>query len=638
MAAKGITLPIVYKSDDSGLKQAEKSLQGFGKSLAGIGAAIAGAFAIGKITSFAKESIAAAEGVKVANDRIEAIAKSTQVFGTETAKVTDRLIKFAEANELVIATDAEVIKAVQGQLLTFKGLSASADDAGGAFDRTTMAAFNMAAAGFGSAESNAVALGKAMEDPVKGLTALRRSGTVFTEDQQKLIKSLVETGDVAGAQEVILAELESQYGGVAAATASASDKLALAGDNIKESFGAALLPVFANLVEGLLPVFDQIGTALGEAATAATPALQSIADQIPGIIEGFIPLIPLIADIATLFLELVAAALPFISQVLEVMMPVLEALLPVIIDAVETALVPLLDVFMELVPTLAPLVGEILPILAETIGILAPLFATLIATLAPMIAEILPPLAELFFAVLEAIMPLVEAFLPVILSLIMALAPVIITLIEAFLPLIELVLPILVGLLEFLVPIIEWLAELFSVILIEALTWFSEKVVLVSEGIAAFSEFFEETFTNIKEFFVTIINTLISGFEGFVNGVIDGINTVIRAINSLKWKVPAWVPKIGGQTWGFNFATLSKIQLPRVELADGGLVTGPTNALIGEAGPEAVIPLDKFDKMGGNTYNITIQAGVGDPIRIGEEVISYIKKYERASGQVFVSA
>ena len=637
MAAKGITLPIVYKSDDSGLKQAEKSLEGFGKTLAGIGAAIAGAFAIGKITSFAKESIAAAEGVKVANDRIEAIAKSTQVFGAETAKVTDRLIKFAEANELVIATDAEVIKAVQGQLLTFKGLSASADDAGGAFDRTTMAAFNMAAAGFGSAESNAIALGKAMEDPVKGLTALRRSGTVFTEDQQKLIQSLVETGDVAGAQEVILAELESQYGGVAAATASASDKLALAGDNIKESFGAALLPVFANLVEGLLPVFDQIGTALGEAATAATPALQSIADQIPGIIEGFIPLIPLIADIATLFLELVAAALPFISQVLEVMMPVLEALLPVIVDAVESALMPLLDVFLDLVPALAPLVEEILPIFAETIATLAPLFATLVEMLAPMIAEILPPLAALFLSLLQAIMPFVEAYLPILLELFVALVPLILQLGLAFMPLVELILPILVGILEFLAPLLQLIAEIFSVVLVAALGMFADGLTLISEGIAKFSEFFKETFEGIKSFFAPIINALIAGFEGFVNGVIDGINTVIRAINSLKWKVPSWVPKIGGQTWGFNFATLSRIQLPRVELAEGGIVTGPTEALIGEAGPEAVIPLDRFDGMG-TTYNITVNAGVGDPVRIGEEVVRVIKRFERVSGPVFASA
>ena len=145
MAAKGITLPIIYKSDDSGLRQAQKSLDGFGKTIAGIGAAIAGAFAINKISDFARESILAAEGVATANARIEQIAKSTNVFGNATSQVTDRLIKLAEANEMVIATDAEVIKGVQGQLLSFKALAATATETGGAFDLATMAAFNMAA-------------------------------------------------------------------------------------------------------------------------------------------------------------------------------------------------------------------------------------------------------------------------------------------------------------------------------------------------------------------------------------------------------------------------------------------------------------------------------------------------------------
>jgi len=61
-------------------------------------------------------------------------------------------------------------------------------------------------------------------------------------------------------------------------------------------------------------------------------------------------------------------------------------------------------------------------------------------------------------------------------------------------------------------------------------------------------------------------------------------------------------------------------------------------SLIGEAGPEAVIPLDKLDRMGGPTYNINVTAGVGDPVRIGEEVVTAIKRYERVSGPVFASA
>jgi hypothetical protein len=81
---------------------------------------------------------------------------------------------------------------------------------------------------------------------------------------------------------------------------------------------------------------------------------------------------------------------------------------------------------------------------------------------------------------------------------------------------------------------------------------------------------------------------------------------------------------------------LAKVVLPRIALAEGGIVTGPTNALIGEAGPEAVIPLDKMGRMG-SVYNITINANVADA-RLGEVVVNAIKRYERTSGPVFASA
>jgi TP901 family phage tail tape measure protein len=74
-------------------------------------------------------------------------------------------------------------------------------------------------------------------------------------------------------------------------------------------------------------------------------------------------------------------------------------------------------------------------------------------------------------------------------------------------------------------------------------------------------------------------------------------------------------------------------------LAKGGIVTGPTRALIGEAGPEAVIPLNRLDSMGGNTYNVTVNAGIGsDGGRIGQIIVDEIKKFERSNGPVFAGA
>lgn len=75
----------------------------------------------------------------------------------------------------------------------------------------------------------------------------------------------------------------------------------------------------------------------------------------------------------------------------------------------------------------------------------------------------------------------------------------------------------------------------------------------------------------------------------------------------------------------------------KIRLAKGGIVTGPTNALIGEAGPEAVIPLTGANSVGmGSTFNITVNAGIGtDGAVVGRQIVDAIRKYERSSGQVF---
>lgn len=79
-----------------------------------------------------------------------------------------------------------------------------------------------------------------------------------------------------------------------------------------------------------------------------------------------------------------------------------------------------------------------------------------------------------------------------------------------------------------------------------------------------------------------------SAFNGVIDIVERAVNRIINKINTLSWKIPDWVPSIGGQTFGFNFRT---INIPR--LADGGIVMGSTLANIGEKGKEAVLPLDR---------------------------------------------
>jgi hypothetical protein len=120
--------------------------------------------------------------------------------------------------------------------------------------------------------------------------------------------------------------------------------------------------------------------------------------------------------------------------------------------------------------------------------------------------------------------------------------------------------------------------------------------------------------------------------KSLVNGIIDMVNGLIGKLNNL---LEFTIPVPFGPDIKVNAPDLAGIP----KLAQGGLVMGPQLSVIGEAGPELVVPLDKIGKLGGgNTYQITVQTGVGDPREIGRQVVDAIKQYERTAGPVFAAA
>lgn len=86
------------------------------------------------------------------------------------------------------------------------------------------------------------------------------------------------------------------------------------------------------------------------------------------------------------------------------------------------------------------------------------------------------------------------------------------------------------------------------------------------------------------------INLIIGFINAMLSGIVDGVNACISALNTLSFEVPDWIPGIGGDTWGFNIPKMSKPSIPY--LADGGIITQPTLAMVGESGKEAVVPLE----------------------------------------------
>jgi len=250
-----VNIPIVSEFNNVGLKKAQKEFQRLEKTSQKVGFALKKAFvpataALGGLAVAGAKMVAAGEQAATANARIEQIATSMGLFGEQTQTVTNRLVDLANEQARLTGVNQNTIKESQALLLTFKDIASSADEVGGAFDRATQLTLDMAAAGFGSATDNAKQLGKALNDPIAGLTALRRSGIQFTEAQQDQIRTLVESGQVLEAQNMILEEIENQVGGTAEATANSTDKMKVAFSQASESIGMALLPV----IEALLPL------------------------------------------------------------------------------------------------------------------------------------------------------------------------------------------------------------------------------------------------------------------------------------------------------------------------------------------------------------------------------------------------
>ena len=269
-----IKIPIVSVFDAKGLRQAQNAFGKLGNNLAQATKVIAGVgVAFAAVTAAGVALAKMGEQAATSNARISQIAETMGLFGTEAGAVSKRLQDLAKQTAISTGFDIDSIKATQAKLLTFKNLAKTADDLGGNFDRATKAAIDLAAAGFGAAETNAVQLGKALQDPIKGITALARSGVTFTQQEKDKIKALVESNKTFEAQQLILSAIETQVGGTALATANASDKMDQAFKIFGQDLGIILLPAFEKILgivtEDLLPRLEEILPALVQTITDA---------------------------------------------------------------------------------------------------------------------------------------------------------------------------------------------------------------------------------------------------------------------------------------------------------------------------------------------------------------------------------
>lgn len=142
--------------------------------------------------------------------KLERVLKSTgYAAGFSARQMENMASKFSKSSTFSGAD----IKSAQTVLATFRNIQ------GDMFTETTQAALDLSAVMGQDLQSSVVQLGKAMNDPVRGITALRRVGVSFSDEQQKQIKNLVKQNELVAAQRMILDEMKTEFGGAAAAEA-----------------------------------------------------------------------------------------------------------------------------------------------------------------------------------------------------------------------------------------------------------------------------------------------------------------------------------------------------------------------------------------------------------------------------------
>lgn len=234
------------------LKGVNAAAETLNETMKGIGEAVAAYFAFEQIKEFATES------VNAFREQEQALAQVTQglkTMGDVSGQTRESLEKWADKKEFASLYDAPtLLRDVSSVMLTFGNI------AGENFTKAQDAVVDLSARMGEDLKSASVQLGKALNDPITGMTALRRVGVSFSDDQQKVIKTLTETGHLAQAQTLILDELNKEFGGSAQAAYDALDpmqKMSKEVEKMHEEVGslivqlqAHLVPVFKAMIEG----------------------------------------------------------------------------------------------------------------------------------------------------------------------------------------------------------------------------------------------------------------------------------------------------------------------------------------------------------------------------------------------------
>lgn len=610
-------------------------LKSFGKAAA----YAAGAAALGGLVYMFKTGVGEQKDFLAGQAQLAAGIKSTGNAANVSVKGMEGLASTIQ--DYSGQTDDSIV-ASEKLMLTFTNVRNSAGKNNDVFDQSIKVTADMAARMGGDASKYAVQLGKALNDPVKGLTALTRIGVTFTDQQQKQVKAMVANGDAMGAQKLIIKELNKEFGGSAKAF---GDTLPGQMERAKRSFE----DISQQLVASLMPILTTLAQVI---LRDVLPAVKKVIDFISANIKW---LLPLAAGITAVVLAY--KAWKFATELLT------EANRKLIISFATNPFVLIIAGIIALVLAFKyaydhftwfrNAVKAVLRVVANTFqwlwGVVKAVFRAL--------SSAIRGVASVFKTVWDHIGGIVKTATKVVSTAVR----IMIAVVKGYLKVLYTVyvLPWILAFRALKTVVTQWAPAVLG--------WMKNIVAKVASGLSTVANIIKAPFVSawnwIKSNIVNPMERMFSGLAGAIRSALSGVTNAITAPFKAAWEfIKKYVLRPVSSAWNSvaNLINSVSIDIPKIHIpldgdigggsigfpnvptmpswATGAYVTAPTAALIGEAGGEWVLPDAKLrallrQELGAGGPTIVVQ-GALDPDAVARQIERILRKRAQRVGGV----
>lgn len=586
----GIAAPAAAAGATGGAVAGKTFKTGMLTQLKALAAPMAALFGIGAIVAWGKESVTSLARIGQLNAQTQSVISATGGIANVSAAGVEAL---TGSLENLTGTEAESIQIGANFLLTFKNIRNELGAGNDIFDQTTVAMTDMSRATGQDMQSSALQLGKALNDPIAGVSALARVGVGFTEQQKEQIKTLQESGDIMGAQKIILGELQSQFGGSGAAYAETfKGKIELMGHawgTLGETIFSGAIPALQGAAEFGIKAFTWINDNI--TAVAIFTGLLIVSAIVVKAHSAALAISAAGGLTAYLTGTKLAAAGQWLWNAALTANPI--GIIIVAIVALVAGLVYFFtqtELGRQVWENLTTFISMAITWLWETV--LQPVFTAIGAIFTWLYENIIMPVV-LGILIYVGIWAAIFTWLwETVISPVFGLIGAIFTWIwqSMLMPVINYI----VAGVKVWGAIFTWLYQNIIQPVFAAIgaafkfVWengIKPPIDLIRTAIQFLGDKVKSIFSGIAGFIGSAFQAVLGVVRGPINGIIGLINNVIGRLNSVSVTIPAWVPVVGGQTFGLS--------IPRIpSLATGGDIAaraGGTLALLGEGGQDETV-------------------------------------------------